>query len=375
MTKNPAAYVQRLGDFFRCALFLVIVSGGIVFTASAPWAVKVAHLDAADLKSSKGVPFWQAYLDAFVSEEGRVIDTANGGISHSEGQGYGLLLAVAAGDEEAFDRMWSWTRQNLQIRASDRLLAWRWTPGDAPHVTDWNNATDGDLLVGYALLKAAKRFNRPDFLNHAKELAVDLEALTLVKSDDGVLLMPGVEGFSPHDRRDGPVINLSYWVFPALEAFAEAFGAPWEATLTSGSKLLEQSRFSEAALPPEWLALGGREPLPAAGFDPVFGYNAVRVPLYLAWGATPKTKLLEPFAKEWPNGGDERPRVRHLMTGQSIATFAEPGYRAVAALTACRHAGTEVPEDLRTISINHYYPSTLHALALMVVKGRHPECL
>jgi len=34
------------------------------------------------------------YQSKFISPEGRVIDDANGGISHSEGQGYGMLIAV-----------------------------------------------------------------------------------------------------------------------------------------------------------------------------------------------------------------------------------------------------------------------------------------
>jgi hypothetical protein len=46
---------------------------------------------------------WRSYKRRFLSDQGRVIDTANGGISHSEGQGYGMLLAVAASDHETFD--------------------------------------------------------------------------------------------------------------------------------------------------------------------------------------------------------------------------------------------------------------------------------
>ncbi|MEG9529489.1 MAG: glycosyl hydrolase family 8, partial [Hyphomicrobiales bacterium] len=41
---------------------------------------------------------WRAYRSRFITDQGRVVDTANGQISHSEGQGYGMLLAVAAGD-------------------------------------------------------------------------------------------------------------------------------------------------------------------------------------------------------------------------------------------------------------------------------------
>ena len=85
-----------------------------------------------------------------------MVDTANGGVSHSEGQGYGMLLAQSYGDRQQFDQLWAWTKRgNLQIR-KDRLLAWRWRPsgsGDAGAVDDMNNASDGDVLVAWALLQ------------------------------------------------------------------------------------------------------------------------------------------------------------------------------------------------------------------------------
>ena len=36
---------------------------------------------------------WERWQERFVDATGRVIDNANGDISHSEGQGYGLWLA------------------------------------------------------------------------------------------------------------------------------------------------------------------------------------------------------------------------------------------------------------------------------------------
>jgi hypothetical protein len=37
---------------------------------------------------------WRMYVKRFISPEGRVIDGANGDISHSEGQGYAMLIAA-----------------------------------------------------------------------------------------------------------------------------------------------------------------------------------------------------------------------------------------------------------------------------------------
>lgn len=96
---------------------------------------------------------WQGYKQRFVTSAGRVVDTANGQISHSEGQGYGMLLAVAANDRPTFERLWGWTRANLMVR-DDQLIAWRWTPGQRPPITDMNNATDGDILIAWALRRS-----------------------------------------------------------------------------------------------------------------------------------------------------------------------------------------------------------------------------
>jgi len=59
---------------------------------------------------------WERFKTRFISAEGRVIDTGNGHISHSEGQGVVMLLAVAYDDQATFKRIWAWTDKNLGIR-------------------------------------------------------------------------------------------------------------------------------------------------------------------------------------------------------------------------------------------------------------------
>ena len=68
---------------------------------------------------------WRQYKDRFVTSEGRVVDNANGDISHSEGQGYVMLIAERLEDRPAFEAVWQWTKSNLFVRG-DGLAAWRW---------------------------------------------------------------------------------------------------------------------------------------------------------------------------------------------------------------------------------------------------------
>src|ERR1043165_7962149 len=88
---------------------------------------------------------WWLYKSEFL-DGGRIIDRSNGNITHSEGQGYGMLLAVAADDRDTFGALWNWTEKELYIRG-DSLAAWKWDPEASPHVSDPNNASDGDLLI------------------------------------------------------------------------------------------------------------------------------------------------------------------------------------------------------------------------------------
>jgi Endoglucanase Y len=62
---------------------------------------------------------FMAYKALFI-DGGRVIDTGNGDVSHSEGQGYGMLFAIAADDKATFDALWQWTKSTLMRK--DGLL-------------------------------------------------------------------------------------------------------------------------------------------------------------------------------------------------------------------------------------------------------------
>lgn len=273
---------------------------------------------------------WLAYLAHYVAPEGRVIDTYNQGISHSEGQGYGLLLAVAHDDRVVFDQLWRWTEENLRVR-DDRLFAWRWEPAEG--VTDPNNATDGDLLIAWALLRAGSCWQEPAYTAEAEAILGDVAAKLIAETDYGPVLLPAAEGF---ERESAVVVNPSYYVFPALEAFAAHDAAAlWTGLIDGGLELLRLGRFGEWRLPPDWLEVGEGLRLPE-DFDPVFGYNAVRVPLYLAWSALPESdELLEPFETFWASydGQSPPPATIDLTDGSVSENPLMSGGRAIMALT------------------------------------------
>ena len=321
-----------------------------------------------------GLPGWTAWRDRFVTPQGRVVDTGNGGISHSEGQGYGMLLAVAAGDRATFDRIWGWTRANLMVR-EDALLAWRWEPDKRPAVADMNAASDGDILVAWALTEAGEAWSDEALRVAARRSAVEIgRKLIVLKGEHAPFLLPGPAGFSAADRSDGPLTNPSYLVFPAFERLPLA--APevdWAGLSRSGLALLRKAGANRAGVPADWVSL--RTAAPAAGIDPLFGYNGIRIVLHLAWSSAGTPETFAPAMSLW-GGGDRAPVLVDVTTGTVNAALDEPGYRILPALAACAAAGTPLPAAARMpVASQNYYPATLHLLALVAVAARHPECL
>lgn len=317
---------------------------------------------------------WRGYASTFVAPEGRIVDNANGKVSHSEGQGYGLLLAAYAEDSERFETIWRWTEAHMMTRP-DHLLSWRWDPQKGA-ITDDNNATDGDILVAWALARAAQAFNRPDYRASAALIADAIGAKLIKTSDRGPILLPAASGFARDEQPDGPVVNLSYWVFPAfatLKQLAPAYD--WDALHANGLKLLSASRFGPLRLPPDWLSLGGPTPVPAEKFPSQFGYNAIRIPLYLAWDAAPPARrALSGFVNLWRGPRSAGPYVIDVNSGSAEQTLDGAGYRLVLALARCVALDLPIDEGVIKARDSLYYPNTLRLLSLAAIQERFPQC-
>ncbi|MBX4916413.1 glycosyl hydrolase family 8 [Rhizobium bangladeshense] len=315
---------------------------------------------------------WSAYKAKFLDASGRIIDNGNGNISHSEGQGYGMLLAYLSASPADFEQIWYFTRTELLLR-DDGLAVWKWDPNVRPHVTDTNNATDGDILIAYALALAGTAWKRNDYILAASRMAQSLLAETVVRSAGRTLLMPGSEGFGAADRDDGPVVNPSYWIYEAMPVMAAlAPSGAWKELSDDGVALLKTMQFGPRKLPAEWVSLSG-PPRPAKGFDAEFAYNALRIPLYLARGGIIDKPLLNRLRAGMSQDGI--PATIDLTTGRPKTVLPDPGYRIVNDVVACVVDGTKLPVSALQFAPTLYYPSTLQLLGLAYIGEKHPECL
>jgi endoglucanase len=225
---------------------------------------------------------WEQYKTNFISHDGRVVDYYQGLISHSEGQGYGMNLCVKYGDKPTFEKIWQWTKNNLQVRGADHLSAWQW--GQRPNrewsVIDYNNATDGDILIAYALLKAEERWHEKGHKDAALAIIQDIRTHLSITWRERTFLLPGYDGFT---KENGFVVNPSHVILPAVRAFAkEDQKAFWVKIYNDGLFLLEQSCFGTFCLPADWILLTDGKISVAPGQNPYYGSDAIRILLHLS---------------------------------------------------------------------------------------------
>ncbi len=308
---------------------------------------------------------WETFKQRFLEPDGRIVDTGQARISHSEGQGFAMLFAVHYADRASFDRMWQWTRKNLQVR-DDALLAWKWQPQGG--VTDRNNAADGDLLVAWALLRGAEKWSHAEYRAAATRIAEDVRKKSMRRSTHGLVLLPGQEGF---DKAEGLTLNLSYWVYPALRELARADPAPeWEELARNGIAILQYSYFGRWRLPPDWLKLGER--VAAAGPPPErFGFDAMRIPIYLVWSRRDTDALMKPYRDFWGHfdGARAVPAWTNLKDDSVDSQGAAQGVRAIAQMVAeyPRPSAARLPALDREQS---YYSAVLLLLCKLALRER-----
>jgi endoglucanase len=312
---------------------------------------------------------WHAFCVRFLEPDGRVVDGVNGGVSHTEGQGWALLCAERAHDRDGFDRIWGWTRRTLS-RRGDALLSWRWKPDGG--VDDPNNATDGDLMVAWALLRAGQRWPDGDYTPQGVAIARDVLRLLVRQVGEETVLLPGAAGF---EQREHIVLNPSYYAFPAIRALAQAVPDPlWLKLAGDGLSLLRRARFGRWGLPADWVALprGGGRPHPAPGWPARFSYDAVRVPLYLAWAGLGREPAVASAVRFWEDPQHRRPPAWADLASDSVSPYAaSPGIRAIMAVATARHreaAPQELPVIPTVVEASDYYAAVLTLLARLALR-------
>jgi endoglucanase len=306
---------------------------------------------------------WLAFKRRFIAPEGRVVDTGNNGVSHSEGQGIGMLSAVHFGDQETFDSLATWTNAHL-IRATDRLYSWRYRPNQINPVDDPNNATDGDMLIAWAMLEAGRKWGSAAYRDAGVQIAENIRAALVRPMGDKLVLLPGTYGFVHADRT---VLNPSYYVFPALHRFAsEAPHPAWAQLWKDGVGLLREARYGRWGLPADWIAMedgASANPRIADGWPARFSWDAVRVPLYMSWVGMAQEPAVASAVQFWDNyPSGTAPAWTDLQSG-AVAPYGQScGLRAVQVFSTAMHHKRENIALPSAVEAQDYYAAALTLL-------------
>lgn len=229
-------------------------------------------------------PLWQAFQDKFIQKDGRVIDYQEPpGITTSEGQTYSLFFALVDNQPEQFERLLSWTENNLaKGDLSQNLPAWLWGRADSGQwqILDENSASDADIWLAYTLLEAAERWQRQDYaaLGYALLRLINQYQVTDLPGL-GKMLMPGQQGFVLGDDRW--LLNPSYLppqLFCALANFDPK--GPWADIYRNSLRLLSESeRYGYAA---DWISYSNKQGWQwLSEQEQTASYDAIRVYMWL----------------------------------------------------------------------------------------------
>ncbi|MBI4129048.1 MAG: hypothetical protein HY460_03260, partial [Parcubacteria group bacterium] len=198
----------------------------------------------------------------------------------SEGQGYGLLLAVFNNDRATFDALWNYTKRYRDTRG---LMHWRIDRYGA--VTGKNAATDGDEDIAFALLAASKKWN-----------AYTTEARNYIAAIYAYEVEAGTFVLKPGDVWGGSdATNPSYFAPAYYKEFARFTGnTGWIKVADKSYEILRLARNASTGLVPEWTTAQGTSATRItwnASRDN-FSYNAVRTPWRIAldwsWNSDPR---------------------------------------------------------------------------------------
>ena len=229
-------------------------------------------------------PLWESYARRFLSEEGRVIDFDANQITTSEGQSYAAFFALVANDRPRFDRILTWTEQNLAGgKLGENLPAWLWGRDDAGQwrVLDANSAADSDLWFTYVLLEAGRLWNDSALTGRGLALAAAAARREVRRLPGlGAMLLPGPEGFEPSPGVYQ--LNPSYLPLQVLLRVADLTpNLPWGRVARETPAVLEGASRHGFIL--DWVAYwqdGGFRDAPLPRPEAKGSYDAIRTYLW-----------------------------------------------------------------------------------------------
>jgi len=319
------------------------------------------------------------------------------GIAVSEGQGYGMLIAVymAGSDPDAkriFDGMYAFFRDHPSIGSPD-LMAWKQVEGCTDLVPGGtHSSTDGDMDIAYALLLADRQWGSDGAIDyHAAAFKVIAALKAKVVNQQTHTLLLG-DWVSASDPRYYNGTRSSDFMLDHLRVYAAATGdAEWTRVADATYAVIAgmQSTYSpKTGLLPDFIQNIDSAPAPAephyleSDSDGRYAYNACRAPWriatdYLLNGDQRALAVLTPINK-WVRasaaGKPQNVYGGYQLDGTAAANAFSIAFAAPLGVGAMISADNQewlnaLWDQVAGSSVQGYYRDTLKLLSMIVMSG------
>ncbi|MBI5959299.1 MAG: glycoside hydrolase [Chloroflexi bacterium] len=320
-----------------------------------------------------------------------LLDTGNNDV-RTEGQSYGMMIAVQLDKKQEFDRIWKWTKTYMynQSGAYQGYFAWHCQPDGSK--IDENPASDGEIWFATALFFAAGRWgNGEGIFDYQAEANAILHTMLHQEDDpkNGSKNMFDGEHkqvvFVPSYGQESSYTDPSYHVphyYDLWALWADEDNVFWAEAAAASREFLKSAAHPETGLMANYTEFDGR-PKVRGDYGEFFYSDAWRVPMNVAvdyaWFAADEweieqsnriqaffyTQGLYSYSDKWRVDGSESLTPWH--SEGLVAT------NAVASLAASESIAWEFIEEFWNTSIPtgqwRYYSGLLYMMSLLHLSG------
>ena len=209
--------------------------------------------------------------------------------ARTEGMSYGMMLAVQLDKKEVFDRLWRWSKKNLQHQDGPLAGYFAWSFNTTTmKLNSEGPASDGELYFVTSLLFAANRWGNATGINYYQQARRILDASWQKDGTGGVRNLINTE----HKQITFVPVGDGYnWTDPSyhLPAFMEVWAAYakdghepfYQACADSSRAYLHRACAAPTGLNYDYTEFSGA-PHATKWAPPAFRYDSWRVPMNVA---------------------------------------------------------------------------------------------
>jgi oligosaccharide reducing-end xylanase len=311
----------------------------------------------------------------------------------SEGQSYGMMIAVQMDKKAEFDRLWKWAKTFMQHQQGQRKGYFAWQVNPNGTVIDPNSASDGEEWFATALFLASARWgDGTGIFDYRAEAQAILDAmLSKTESSDNDTTVTNLFNKTEKQVVFVPVGNADDFTDPSyhLPHFYELWArradknnAFWRDAASTSRRFLKKAVNPKTGLAPDYAHFDGTPADFWNGGHGDFRFDAWRVAANVAmdhvwfgrdnWEIEQNNRWLEFFASEGLDAYVNQYKLdgERLSSGRSSGLIA---INAAACLASTHPKRKEFVQALWNMPVPdgmfRYYDGMLYMLALLQVSG------